>query len=515
MSQQESQRLHLGLENQLKTAPCCNSYYSLWWKPKRLEKHLRQQGIKGNPYKVLYGDTKEELERFKEAWSRPMDELNHQILPRVVPFTHQMVQKYGKMCNIWVGPTPWVLIWDTEMVKEVFSDKSGCIKKPPANPLIKILAQGVDSLEGEEWAKRRKTITLAFHLEKLKRMVPAFVTSCTSLIKRWDDLVSAQGSSEVDVWPEFQILTKDAISRTAFGSTYEEGKRLFQLQKEQAELAMQAAQVPYVPGYRFIPTATNRRRMWIDKEIKTMLRRMIDEKLKSVETEGSDSNDLLGLLLRFTSGNDKKHAIRIEDVIEECKLFYFAGQETTSTLLTWTLLLLSMHPVWQQRAREEVQRTCGKNTPDMESLNQLKAVSMILHEVLRLYPPVTFLLRQTYKKTKLGEFYFPPGVVLALPIILIHHDTEIWGDDAEEFNPERFSQGISKACQGGQNAFYPFGWGPISCLGQSFAMIEAKMALATILQHFSFELSPSYAHAPYNAVTLQPQHGAHIILHRL
>jgi len=81
-------------------------------------------------------------------------------------------------------------------------------------------------------------------------MVPAFLTSCTDLIKRWDQLVGTEGSYEIDVWPEFQNLTGDAISRTAFGSSFEQGKRIFELQKEQAGLAIEAARVPYIPGYR-------------------------------------------------------------------------------------------------------------------------------------------------------------------------------------------------------------------------------------------------------------------------
>ncbi|KAL5990015.1 hypothetical protein ACLOJK_010911 [Asimina triloba] len=229
------------------------------------------------------------------------------------------------------------------------------------------------------------------------------------------------------------------------------------------------------------------------------------------------SDDLLSLLIESNirdaqeQGSPGRIRMTIDDVIKECKLFYFAGQESTSVFLTWTMVALSMHPTWQVRAREEVLQAFGKNKPDFDGLNHLKIVPMILYEVLRLYPSVPMITRRTYKKMRLGEVMLPPGIYLSMPTLLVHHDPDLWGEDAAEFKPERFSEGISKATNN-RVSFIPFGWGPRICVGQTFTLIEAKLALCMILQHFSFELSPSYAHAPYTVITIQPQHGAQLIL---
>lgn len=249
----------------------------------------------------------------------------------------------------------------------------------------------------------------------------------------------------------------------------------------------------------------------MNKEITSLLRDVIQRKIESGQSAAN--HDLLSLLLQYS--NESNKGMTNEDVIEECKQFYVAGQETTSSWLTWTIIVLAMHPEWQEKAREEVFRVCQTKVPDFEALSHLKIVTMVLYEVLRLYPPAIAQYLHTYKETKIGDICIPAGVDITLPTLLIHHDPELWGDDSEEFKPERFSEGVSKASKDHQPAFFPFGWGPRICIGQNFAVLEAKVAVAMILQHFSFELSPSYCHAPKTVMTLQPQHGAQIKIYQI
>ncbi|CAN6920585.1 unnamed protein product [Brassica oleracea] len=481
----------------------------VWFKPKMLESYLRRQGIPGTPYTPLVGDLKKMTSMLTEARSKTI-KLTDDITPRVVPYPFHMLKTHGITYYTWFGPIPTITIMDPEQIKEVFN-KVYDFPKSHTFPLVRFIATGLASYNGDKWAKHRRIINPAFHLEKIKNMVPAFHQSCSEVVGKWDKLVLDKGlSCEVDVWPWLVSMTADVISRTAFGSSYKEGQRIFELQAELSELIIQAFRKAFIPGYSYLPTKGNRRVKAAAREILVILRGIVNKRLLAREA----TDDLLGILLESNLGQDEGNGMSTEDVMEECKLFFFAGQETTSVLLVWTMVMLSQHQDWQARAREEVKQVFGDKKPDAEGLNQLKVMTMILYEVLRLYPPVAQLIRAVHKEMKVGDLTLPGGVQISLPILLVQRDTELWGQDAGEFKPERFKDGLSKATKN-QVSYFPFSWGPRICIGQSFALLEAKMAMALILQRFSFELSPSYVHAPYTVMTIHPQFGAHLILHKL
>lgn len=138
----------------------------------------------------------------------------------------------------------------------------------------------------------------------------------------------------------------------------------------------------------------------------------------------------------------------------------------------------------------------------------------MIQEVLRLYPPAAFVSREALEDTQVGDITIPQGVCLWTLIPTLHRDSNIWGKDADEFKPERFNNGISKACKFPQ-AYIPFGLGPRLCLGKNFAMVQLKILLCLIISKFAFSLSPKYRHSPAYRMIVEPKHGVHILVKKI
>ena len=139
---------------------------------------------------------------------------------------------------------------------------------------------------------------------------------------------------------------------------------------------------------------------------------------------------------------------------------------------------------------------------------------MVIHEALRLFPPVSVVSREAFKDMKFRDINVPKGVNVWTMVATLHTDPEIWGDDAYKFNPERFANGIAGACKL-PHLYMPFGVGPRVCLGQNLAMVELKILLALILANFSFSLSPNYRYSPTLNLVVEPKYGVELLMTKL
>ncbi|CAA0825563.1 cytochrome P450- family 709- subfamily B-polypeptide 2 [Striga hermonthica] len=451
----------------------------------------------------------------KEASECPYELWQHDMFPIVLPHLNKWKKSYGNNFLIWIGRQPQIFITEPELVKEVLSNKDVAHQKPrPASPVRKLFGDGLILAEGEKWTRLRKLSNYAFHGDSLKDMVPAMVASVESMLGKWAN----DEDNTIDISNEFRLLTSDVISRTAFGSSYVEGKTIFEKLGELSVLVYKTAFKTRIPGIEKIWRSREEIESdKIEQSLRSSILSLVRKREDSVRTGQAENfgSDFLGSLVRVHNDHDPESRFSVDDIVDECKVFYVAGHETTTSLLCWVTFLLSVYTDWQEKAREEVFQVFAREKPTSDGIARLKTLTMIINEASRLYSPVVHLARTVRTKTKLGRYELPPNVDVVVTPLSLHTNPELWGEDAAEFNPERFADGLSKATNGNSFAFIPFGAGPRVCVGSNFAVNETKIALSMILQRYKLKVSKDYVHSPFQFLTVSPRYGIPIVLQPL
>ncbi|XP_044506863.1 cytokinin hydroxylase-like [Mangifera indica] len=482
-----------------------------WLTPRRIKRVMEKQGVRGPKPRLLTGNMTEMASLISQSTAKDMNHLSHDTVGRLLPHYVTWSQQYGKRFVYWHGIEPRMCLSEPELIKELlskYSTKAGksWLQQQGSKHFV---GRGLLMANGDEWYHQRHLIAPAFMGERLKSYSWHMIDCTKQMLQSLQNALDS-GQTEFEIGGYMTKLTADIISRTEFDTSYEKGKQIFHLLTVLQHRVAQSSRRLCFPGSRFFPSNYNREIKSLKVEVERLLMEIIQSRKDCVEIGRSSSygNDLLGMLLDEMQNKRSKNgfSLNLQLIMDECKTFFFAGHETTALLLTWTVMLLASNPSWQEKIRAEVKKVCNGETPSVDHLPKLALLNMVINESIRLYPPATVLPRMAFEDLKLGDLLIPKGLSIWIPVLAIHHSEELWGKDANEFNPERFATRIP-----GRH-FLPFAAGPRNCIGQSFAMMEAKLTLAMLISKFNFSISDNYRHAPVTVLTIKPKYGVQVYL---
>lgn len=493
----------------------------VWWTPLYFRRTMEKQGVRGPPGHFIVGN----LAPIFQTKPDPLT-FTHDHVGRLMDYHVNWSRIYGKRHLFWLAFEPNLVIADMDLLKQVYSSKNALLYGKAASSqkiLEPLVGNGLATANGLGWSHHRKVVAPAFRYDELKMLTREMIAATEAFVNVWESRIREWGGKmEIEAGKEFKSLTADIIARTEFGSNYQKGIQLFEDMDHLKDLIFRFDLLSIIPGASYLPAPSNLKKRKLRRQIESGLEELVMERRNRVKQNPNESYgaDLLGLLLaeaeKVEDADGKKtRPLTTKEVMDECKTFFFGGHETTATLLTWTFLMIAAYPEWQERARAEAIRVCKGGRPDADSLSELKDMGMLLYETLRLYPVGSMLSREVQTDTQLGDLFIPKGMSVWIPVLAIHQDKELWGEDATEFKPERFAEGIGKACKHPM-AFQGFALGPRNCIGQNFALMEAKIVMAYLLLHFKFTLSPAYKHSPQTVLTIiQPKYGVPLIVEKV
>jgi cytochrome P450 len=247
-----------------------------------------------------------------------------------------------------------------------------------------------------------------------------------------------------------------------------------------------------------IPTPHELRRRRAGRLLDEIVYRFIRE----WREKGQDNGDLLSMLL--LAEDDEGNRMSDQQARDEAVTLFLAGHETTANTLNWTWYLLAQHPEVEARLHAELDTVLDGRPPVLADLANLPYVEMVIKESMRLYPPAWIIGRQAIEEVEIGGYFVPKGTDVNMVIYQVHHDGR-WWPEPEAFKPERFSPENEVNLH--KHAYIPFSAGPRVCIGNSFAMMEARLLLATIAQRYRLSLDAGQRVEMNPMITLNPMGG--------
>jgi len=385
------------------------------------------------------------------------------------------------------------------------------VKEFPKNQLLghllePLLGESIFTTNGEQWKKQREMLNPSFEMARISHVFGLM----NDAVKEMNQGLHANGSvNRLDIDPEMSYVTADIIFRTILSSRLDredavsiiEAFSIFQ--EETARTAMRT--IFKVPQWLWFLTGESKR-IKAGNEIRDVLSRIIRPRYDIALAQKGDERDILSSLLQAVD-SDSGERFTFEEILDQVAMLFLAGHETSASALTWTIYLLSLYPDIQEKAYREVISIVGDGELEASKIKQMRYVTNIFKETLRLYPPVGFFARENTHETTMRDKTIQPGASIVVSPWLIHRNPDFW-DNPNGFDPDRFND--PKSIE--KDTYLPFGMGARICIGASFALQEAVLILATILRDYKIQLQEEFVPDVVGRLTVRSANGMLIIL---
>nr|AAI13144.1 Cytochrome P450, family 3, subfamily a, polypeptide 16 [Mus musculus] len=408
-------------------------------------------------------------------------------------FDMECYEKYGKTWGLFDGQIPLFVITDPETIKNVLVKECFSVftNRQDFFP-VGIMSKSISLAKDEEWKRYRALLSPTFTSGNLKEMFPVIEQYGDILVKYLRQ--EAEKGKPVAVKDVLGAYSMDVIISTTFGVNIdslnnpedpfvENAKKVLRFDYFDP-LSLSVALFPFLtPIYEMLNIC-----MFPKDSIeffKKFVDRMTENRLDSKQKHRMDFIYLMMEAYNKSKDKDSHKALSEIEITAQSIIFIFAGYETTSSILSFTVYSLATHPDIQKKLQEEIDEALpNKAPPTYDTVMAMEYLDMVLNETLRLYPITNRLQRVCKKDVEINGIYIPKGSTVIIPSYVLHHDPQHW-PEPEEFQPERFSKENKGSID--PYVYLPFGNGPRNCIGMRFALMNMKLALIKVLQNFSFQ----------------------------